>query len=96
MADLIGALSTADDPDGMGLIAFAIIKNLKGSEGDVERIRFVKWNGQSTANGELLFEAAVVMVDGERTIVPIMDPMRTVPPFTASSESESKGERPKS
>ncbi|MEY2614129.1 MAG: hypothetical protein RL069_2941 [Planctomycetota bacterium] len=84
LMQVAGALAINDDEEGIGLLALSLVAKGKAEGIDIEAIRFI---GKQTTSAdgqvlepETLFEAAVVeLEDGETTLVPALEPTRTVP-----------------
>lgn len=84
LMQVAGALAVNGDEEGIGLLALSLVEKGKAEGMDIEAIRLI---GKETASAdgqvlepETLFEATVVeLEDGETTLVPAMEPTRTVP-----------------
>jgi hypothetical protein len=88
LMQVAGALAINGDEEGLALLGLSLVKQGRRSGMEIERIRLVGKGagaGGAGAGGaeqepESLFEATVVALgDGEVTLVPAIEPTRTVP-----------------
>jgi len=86
MVVLAGALVANDDTDGMGLLAHAIVARAAKDGIAMERIRFA--SADDAGVEQSVYEAKIIRLDGkEVTLVPSIEPTRTVPVVPSASPS---------
>jgi hypothetical protein len=84
LVTLAGALEANEDSDGLGLIAHSIAAKATRQGTPVDQIRFAATNESGSV--VTVYQAKIIALDNkELTIVPILDPTRSVPvtPSTA-------------
>lgn len=87
MVVLAGALVANDDTDGMGLLAHAIVARAAKAGIAMDRIRFASTDDMGVEQS--VYEAKIIRLDGkEVTLVPSIEPTRTVPVVSAASPSK--------
>ena len=86
MVVLAGALVANEDTDGMGLLAHAIVARAAKNGVAMDRIRFASTDDSGVEQS--VYEAKIIRLDGiEVTLVPSIEPTRTVPVVSAASPS---------
>lgn len=86
MVVLAGALVANEDTDGMGLLAHAIVARAAKDGIAMDRIRFASTDDAGVE--QPMYEAKIIRLDGkEVTLVPSIEPTRTVPVVSAASPS---------
>lgn len=86
MVVLAGALVANEDTDGMGLLAHAIVARAAKDGIAMDRIRFASTDDSGVEQS--VYEAKIIRLDGkEITLVPSIEPTRTVPVVSAASPS---------
>lgn len=86
LVTIAGALEANDDSDGLGLIAHSIAAKATRNGIPVDQIRFAATN----ESGSLVtvYQAKIIALDNEElTIVPILDPTRSVPVTPSSAKT---------
>jgi hypothetical protein len=79
LGQLSGALAVNEDEEGLGLIALSLIKKARSEGLNIAQIRYTARDPETQSN-LLLYQAVVVrLANGELTLVPELEPTRTVP-----------------
>lgn len=79
LAQLIGALATNEDEEGLGQIALSLVRQARSSGLEFDQIRFTTKDPDSTGRLKLYQATIVPLVSGELTLVPEIEQTRTVP-----------------
>lgn len=81
---LAGALAEHEDSDGLGLIAVALVTHAAKEGIQIERIRFAVNTPSEGQQADPIYEASVVkLTESDITLVPRIEPTRSVPVIPA-------------